>query len=179
VLGEVVLSSVMAVQGALEGDEYVADLVPLVIGGMLLVFSLWWLYFKRDNAPLFASERTVFPTAYAHAFAFASVAAAGAGLAVAVDVVTHHGHTTEAVAVWSVALPVAVYTLVLGVVHALADRDLRPAVPAVTTSVAGLVVAGAGLALGLSVGVVVLLIGLVPALAVTQHVVATSARAAR
>ena len=68
VLGEVVLSSVMAVQGALEGDEYVADLIPLVVGGMLLVFSLWWLYFKRDTSPLFASEKTVFPTAYAHAF---------------------------------------------------------------------------------------------------------------
>ncbi len=178
VLGEVVLSSVVAVQGALEADEYVADLVPLVVGGMLLVFSMWWLYFKRDNAPLFASESTVFPTAYAHAFGFASVAAAGAGLAVAVDVVTHHGHTTEAVAVWSVALPVAVFTLVLGVVHALAEHDLRPALPAVTTSAAGLVVAGAGLALGLGVGVVVLLIGLVLALAVAQHVIATSRSAA-
>ena len=173
VLGEVVLSSVIAVQGALVADEYVVDLVPLVIGGMLLVFSMWWMYFKREHAPLFASGRTVWRAAYAHAFGFAAVAATGAGLAVAVDVVTHHGHATETVAVWSVTVPVAVYTVVLGVLHWLGEDDARLALPAFTTTVAVLLVAAIGLALGLAVGVVVLLLGLALALAVAQHVMAT------
>jgi len=173
VLGEVVLSSVMAVQGALEGDEYLADLVPLVIGGMLLVFSMWWMYFKREHAPLFASARTVWRAAYAHAFGFAAVAATGAGLAVAVDVITHHGHTTKTVAVWSVAVPVGVFTVVLGVLHWLGDHDARLARPAFATTAAVLLVAAIGLALGLAVGVVVLLLGLVLALAIAQHVLAT------
>ena len=170
VLGEVVLSSVVAVQGALGGD-YTDDLVPLVVGGMLIVFSLWWLYFKRDHAPLFASERTVFPVAYAHAVAFASVAATGAGLAVAVDVVTHHAHTSTAVAAWSVALPAALFTLVLGGVHGLADHDLRVALPPLVTAAALVLVAALGVALGWMVGVVVLLLGVVLAGAVGQHVV--------
>ncbi len=172
VLGEVVLSSVMAVQGALQEDDYVADLLPLVIGGMLLVFSMWWMYFKREHAPLFASARTVWRAAYAHAFGFAAVAATGAGLAVAVDVITHHGHTTENVAVWSVAVPVALYTVVLGVLHWLGDHDGRLVQPAFATTAAVLLVAVAGLALGLAVGVVVLLLGLVLAVAIAQHVLA-------
>jgi low temperature requirement protein LtrA len=175
VLGEVVLSSVMAVQGALEGDEYLADLVPLVVGGMLLVFAMWWMYFKREHAPLFASDRTVWRAAYAHAFGFAAVAATGAGLAVAVDVITHHGHASEAVAVWSVAVPVGVYAVVLGVLHWLGDHDARLALPAFTTTAVVLLVAAIGVAVGLAAGVVVLLMGVALALAVGQHVLATRA----
>ncbi|HEX6150339.1 low temperature requirement protein A [Nocardioides sp.] len=172
VLGEVVLAAVVAVQGAL-GDEHGRDLVPLVVGGILLVFSMWWMYFKRDHAPLFAARRTVWRAAYAHAVGFATVAATGAGLAVAVDVTTHHAHATETVAVWSVAVPVGLYTVVLGVLHWLGDHDTRLALPAFVTAAAVLVVAALGLTLGLAIGVVVLLIGLVLALAVAQHVVAS------
>jgi low temperature requirement protein LtrA len=172
VLGEVVLAAVVAVQGAL-GDEHGRELVPLVVGGILLVFSMWWLYFKGDHAPLFAARRTVWRAAYVHAVGFATVAATGAGLGVAVDVITHHAHASETVAVWSVALPVGAYTVVLGVLHWLGEPDLRSALPAFVTAAAVLLAAAAGLVLGLSIGVVVLLVGVVMALAVAEHVVAS------
>ncbi len=172
VLGEVVLAAVVAVQGAL-GDVHGRELVPLVVGGILLVFSMWWLYFKGDHAPLFAAPRTVWRAAYVHAVGFASVAASGAGLAVAVDVITDHAHATETVAVWSVAVPVSLYTVVLGVLHWWGEPDLRTALPAFVTAAAVLLVAAAGLVLGLSIGVVVLLVGVVMALAVAEHVVAS------
>jgi low temperature requirement protein LtrA len=172
VLGEVVLAAVVAVQGAL-GDEHGRELVPLVVGGILLVFSMWWLYFKGDHAPLFAARRTVWRAAYTHAIGFATVAASGAGLGVAVDVITDHAHATETVAVWSVALPVSLYTVVLGVLHWLGEPDLGSGLPAFATAAAVLLAAALGLVLGLSIGVVVLLIGVVMALAVAEHVVAS------
>ena len=168
VLGEVVLSSVAAVQGAL-GGEHTAGLAPLAAGGMLIVFSLWWLYFKRDHAPLFASGRTVFAAAYGHLLAFAGVAATGAGIAVAVDVVTHHAHATTAVAAWSTAVPVAAYLLALGGMHVLHDGPAA-GVSALVTATAVLLAALIGIWAGLAVGWIVLLLGLVLAGAVAQHV---------
>ena len=171
VLGEVVLSSVAAVQGAL-GGEHTAGLVPLAAGGMLIVFSSWWFYFKRDHAPLFASGRTVFAAAYGHLLAFAGVAASGAGLAVAVDVVTHHAHATTAVAAWSTAVPVAVYLLALGGMHVLHD-GLPAGLSALVTATGVLLAALVGIWSGLMVGWIVLLLGLVLAVAVAQHVVSS------
>ena len=172
VLGEVVLAAVVAVQGAL-GDEHGRELVPLVVGGILLVFSMWWLYFKSDLAPLFAARRTVWRAAYGHAVGFATVAATGAGLGVAVDLITDHALATETAAVWAVAVPVSLYTLVLGVLHWLGEPAVRSALPAFVTAAAVLLVAALGLVLGLSIGVVVLLVGVVMALAVTEHIVTT------
>ena len=78
---------------------------------------------------------------------------------------------------WSVAVPVAMYTVVLGVLHWLGDHDGRLALPAFATTAAVLLVAATGLALGLAVVVVVLLLGLVLALAIAQHVLAGRAAA--
>ena len=169
VLGEVVLSSVMAVQGA-RGSKYAADLLPLVLGALLVVFAMWWLYFKRDHAPLFADEGTVFRAAYGHLVVFAAIAATGAGIAASVDLVTHHAHTTEAVVAWSVSLPVVLFLLALGVTFALQGGAAAMTSAAVVTAVAVVVVTAAGLLLGASVGVVVLLVGLVCAAAVAEHV---------
>ena len=169
VLGEVVLSSVMAVQGALDGSP-VSGLLTLVLGALLVVFSMWWLYFKREHAALFASERTVFRAAYGHLFIFASVAATGAGLAAAVDVVTHHAHTTTAFVAWSVALPLVVFLLALGVTHSLDGGRRTTTVPAAVTAAGVTAITLVGLGLGASMGVMVLLMGLVLATAVAQHV---------
>ena len=52
------------------------------------MFSLWWLYFKRDHVDLIGQGRRItWAFGYAHVLVFASVAAVGAGLASAVDVV--------------------------------------------------------------------------------------------
>uniref|UniRef100_UPI001A95DAF5 low temperature requirement protein A n=1 Tax=Intrasporangium flavum TaxID=1428657 RepID=UPI001A95DAF5 len=92
VLGEVILSTVQAVQGALLGGT-TTELVEIIAGGLLIVFSMWWLYFKREQVELFAADFwTVFTCSYGHVFVFASVAASGAALAAAVDAVQHESH---------------------------------------------------------------------------------------
>jgi low temperature requirement protein LtrA len=185
VLGEVVLSSVQAIQGALAapadpgsaghaveaaaagGGGLTPSLAMLVVGGLLLVFSLWWLYFKRDHVDLIGQGRAItWAFGYAHVVVFASVAAVGAGIAAAVDVTQGAAAITPRAAALAVAVPVALYALTLAGLHAAADREVRTLASAAAVSAACLVVA----LLGLDVGLAVLLIGVVVALAVVGHV---------
>ena len=61
----------------------------LIVGALLMVFSMWWIYFKRPMVDSVSSS-TAFVFGYGHYFVFASVAAVGACLAVLVDVIEHH-----------------------------------------------------------------------------------------
>ncbi len=45
VLGESVLAATLGVQAALDTDTPVGDLATVIVGGLLVVFSMWWLYF--------------------------------------------------------------------------------------------------------------------------------------
>ncbi|MGI5347007.1 low temperature requirement protein A [Streptomyces sp. CA-250714] len=118
VLGEVILASLTAVQSALTDHGLTAPLVLIALGGLLLVFALWWIYFTGSNATL-ATLRTALVWGYGHYLVFAALAALGAGLEAALDAAEHHGHLSERAAGLTVAVPVAVAMLVLGVLHRL------------------------------------------------------------
>jgi low temperature requirement protein LtrA len=168
VLGEVILSTVTALEGTLAHPG--GELLMLIGGALLLVFSLWWLYFKREHAELFDSAlRHALLAGYGHLLVLGSVAAAGAALAAAVDVVGHHGHATARFVGLALAVPVAVYVLVLSGIHA---RLAGGASMTVSVVVAVLVLVVP--LLGLSMGPTVLLVGLVLAGAVVQHVLGGS-----
>ena len=47
VLGESVLSATVAVQAALDAGGPFSDLVTTAIGGLLIVSSMWWIYFDQ------------------------------------------------------------------------------------------------------------------------------------
>ncbi len=47
VLGESVLSATMAIQTGLAAHEHVRGLAWLAIAGLVIVFSMWWLYFDQ------------------------------------------------------------------------------------------------------------------------------------
>jgi len=188
VLGEVILASVQAVQGALAAPAVTASagheppgasggisgsLAMLVVGGLLLVFSLWWLYFKREHADLIGQGRRItWVFGYVHIIVFASVAAVGAALAAAVDVVQHAGNASPRTVALALAVPIALYALTLAGLHAAADRDRSVLLAAGVMSAAAVAVA----LLGLDMGLTVLLIGLVTAAAVGQHIVASHRR---
>ncbi|MFL5688791.1 MAG: low temperature requirement protein A, partial [Chloroflexota bacterium] len=83
VLGECVLATTTAVQTAFEAGGLAAPLLMVAVGGLLLVFALWWAYFKRDpDIGHHRSLRTMLGWGYGHYFVFAAVAALGAGLGV-------------------------------------------------------------------------------------------------
>ncbi len=165
-LGEVILASVQAVQGALaQGREQ--GLLLVIVGGLFVVFSMWWLYFQRDHVPLFdRSVRTTFTVGYGHYAIFASVAATGAGLAAAVDVVQGEGHTTPRAVGLALALAVATYVGALTTMHAFVGRDRAETLGGALVAI-GAVATGA---VGLPVGTTVLLLGLLLAAAVVHSV---------
>lgn len=91
VLGETILSSTTAIGTAFTDDAVNSDRVFLVvISGVLIVFSLWWLYFARETGPVLAKIKAAktmekYVWGFGHYVIFASAAAVGAGLTARVD----------------------------------------------------------------------------------------------
>jgi low temperature requirement protein LtrA len=117
VLGESIVAATAAVQAAISSGERFAPLVPIIIGGLLTVYSMWWLYFHRPVHDLLTGLRTAIVWGYGHYVVFAAAAAVGAGLAVAVDQATHHARIEAVGAGYAVAIPAFAYLLSLWLLH--------------------------------------------------------------
>jgi low temperature requirement protein LtrA len=125
VLGESVLAASLAVQAALDGGQSLGDLGAVAAGGLLVVFSMWWIYFDLpaeqvvgDARAGFAEQRRgAFIWGYGHLVVFASAAAVGAGIATAVDRASGHADLSDAGAALTVTVPVSVYLLSVWLLH--------------------------------------------------------------
>jgi low temperature requirement protein LtrA len=117
VLGESVLSATVAVQSSLDAGYAATGLVSLAVAGVVIMFSIWWLYFERPAHELLTSLRRAFLWGYGHYFIFASVAAVGAGLAVSVDNEVHTGHLPAIGVGYAIAVPVAVFLVCAWALH--------------------------------------------------------------
>ena len=164
VLGEVILATTQAISSTLDDHGLEPQILLLVVGALLLVFSMWWIYFKRPMVDSISRE-TAFVFGYVHYFVFASVAAVGACLAVLVDVIEHPAHLEPRAALLFLAGAASVYMLVLSGLHSLGDRAFSTAVPALTV-VATMVIVGL---LGLEPGTSVLLMGLAMTASLAEH----------
>jgi low temperature requirement protein LtrA len=131
-LGESILSATHAVQSSAGGG--VLSLVPIIAGGLLIVFGAWWLYFDRPGHEVLSSVPAAFLWGYGHYFVFAAVAAIGAGIAVAVDQATGHSSISRAAAGAAVAVPTAIYLGMLWFLHARGERSFSTRVMAPLTT---------------------------------------------
>ncbi len=172
VLGEVILATTQAISGTIDAGGLDTQLMLLILGSLLLVFSMWWIYFK---APVVdeVTRRTAFVFGYAHYFVFASVAATGATLAVLVDVLHHDAHLGHQTALMMLAAPVTVYLVTVSGLHSLAEGMPSTAVPALVA--VALVWAVALLAPEAGLGV--LLVGAVLAVSLADFVRRTNRHA--
>jgi low temperature requirement protein LtrA len=126
VLGETLLAPTVGVEVALNGETTFAHLAAVAVGGLLIVFSMWWLYFDMPSGQIVEQVRQAFTErlsgafiwGYGHYLVFAGAAAAGAGLIVAVDQTTHRTRLSDVQAGWAVTVPVATYLLVVWGLHA-------------------------------------------------------------
>ena len=126
VLGESVLAATMAVQSALDEHHATGNLYLVAAGGLLIVFAMWWLYFAKPAYRfLTASNRASYLWGYGHYFIFASAAAVGAGLAVNVDVSVNHAAITPSGGAAAIAIPVAVFLMVLWILQVRPHRTGR------------------------------------------------------
>ncbi len=117
VLGEAILAASIAVQAATHVGAYSATLASVIVGGLLIVFTLWWIYFEYPTHDLLGSMRTGFLYGYGHFVIYASAAAVGAGMAVAVDQAVGKAQISQVAAGAAVAVPVAVCVLSMWCLH--------------------------------------------------------------
>ncbi|HJR52273.1 MAG TPA: low temperature requirement protein A, partial [Gemmatimonadota bacterium] len=138
VLGESILAASFAIQSAIQAGDVTSDLTAIIVGGLLIVFAMWWLYFDRPTNGLLTSLPRAFVCGYGHYAIFASAAAVGAGLGVAVDHATRHAEIGSFGASAAVAVPVAIYLLGLWALHVRLE-ETSPAGAGMTPIVAFLV----------------------------------------
>jgi low temperature requirement protein LtrA len=162
VLGESILSASIAIQAGLAAGT-VDDLAEIICGGLLIVYSMWWLYFERRNDELLTTLRHAFTWGYGHYFVWAAAAAVGAGLAITIDQAQGEAVIGAGGAGASVAIPLAIYVLGVWVLLDLPYWSSR------SQRVAGLVAAAAILLTPLTAQPV-LLAGLVMAALITFKV---------
>jgi low temperature requirement protein LtrA len=147
VLGETILSSTLAVQEAFTGEtEHRVAVAGVTLGGVLIVFSLWWLYFAREAAEVLERSRrdgtrVQYLFGFGHYAIYAAAAAVGAGLAARTEAVAHpEGRHLDLVTSAAVTIPVAVLLVAMWAVHLrLHDASWRTAVPFVGAAVLVLV----------------------------------------
>ncbi|MEV7403610.1 low temperature requirement protein A [Streptomyces sp. NPDC091267] len=117
VLGESITAATGAVRVALDTHAPLGDLAALVVGGILTVFALWWLYFAQSAPELLTTLRVALLWGYGHYFVFASAAAVGAGLALNVAHATGHGHLSDRAVAAAYTIPVAVFITLVWLLH--------------------------------------------------------------
>jgi low temperature requirement protein LtrA len=126
VLGESILAGSVAIGAAVESRDYPSGLVEVMVGGVLIVLSMWWIYFDLAGPTELGSLRMAFLWGYGHYAIFAAAAAVGAGLVVAVERATHDASdegVTSLTAGLAVTIPVTAYLIALWLLRDVAARQ--------------------------------------------------------
>ena len=113
VLGEGVLASAKSVVAAVDKGEHVSELVVLAALGLVVIAGMWWIYFQIESADVLGGLGRTLIWGYGHYAIFAAAGAVSAGLEVQVEHVTGGGESSDTVAGLSLALPVAIFVLVV------------------------------------------------------------------
>jgi low temperature requirement protein LtrA len=124
-LGESVAAATAGVQRSLSQSGVSVTLVTIAAAGLVLLFALWWLYYLEPAGQGLQARRELsFFWGYGHYFVFASLAALGSGLEVAVESGSGRVGIPSIEVGYAIALPVAVFLLLLFVLHAPLVRRL-------------------------------------------------------
>lgn len=117
VLGETVSAATVAVQEATVAQQDLKELLTLALGGLLIVFSAWWIYFAHGIGDLLARQKTPFLWGYGHYLVFASAASIGAGMEVCAAWSTGIDRIPARLAAAAVTVPTAVFYLMVWVLQ--------------------------------------------------------------
>jgi low temperature requirement protein LtrA len=169
VLGETLLATTAGVHVALAHRTTLGALATVIVGGLLTVFSMWWLYFDMPASRIVETARKAFSErlsgafawGYGHYFVFAAAAAVGTALAVAIDRVSGQSRLNATETGLALTVPVTIYLLVVWGLHAPLKPPSRlrtfgvpiACVLILASSFSGEPVLATGLVLGVLVGV--------------------------
>ncbi|WP_285750630.1 low temperature requirement protein A [Lentzea sp. NBRC 105346] len=107
VIGESILAATMAFQQGIDSGH---NLWTLAVAALVIVFSVWWLYFESP-ASIGDNLRRSFIWGYAHFFILGSIAAVGAGLSAAVDYDLHTSHASGVAVAAVTTVPLAIFLM--------------------------------------------------------------------
>lgn len=117
VLGESISAATVAVQSALDKKADLPELLPIAFGGLVIVFTAFWIYFATPIEEYLKSDRQAFGWGYGHYVVFGSAAAIGAGIEVATEQVAGQSHIPAVAAAFAVTAPAALYVVAVWLVH--------------------------------------------------------------
>ena len=117
VLGESIVGCFYAIQDALSNVSLSTELFFLMIGGLIMMFTMWWAYFDHEVSERLTSQKMAFTWEYGHFVIFISIAAIGAGLAAGVDVVAHKAEVSNEFVSYFVAISLIIYSATLWILH--------------------------------------------------------------
>ncbi len=124
-LGEGIVGTVAAVSAVIEAQGWSVDAVLVALAGTGLTFGMWWVYFVLPSgAVLHRHRERSFGWGYGHVLLFAAIAGTGAGLHVAAYYIEHVAHIGAVATVLTVAVPVAVYILMVYVLYSTLTRSI-------------------------------------------------------
>jgi low temperature requirement protein LtrA len=137
VLGESVLAASLAFQTVITNGGLSPALLGVIVGSLLVLFAMWWIYFDRPEEHLLDSLPTAIAWSYVHLPIFAAVAAVGAGLVVGIEEASGHGHVGWMTVGLAIAIPLAVYlaSLWLLYIRLIPDRFHQLTVPVAIAAV--------------------------------------------
>ena len=119
VLGESVVACYKAIQDDLATHIVHPNIILLMVGGLMMMFTMWWAYFDRDAHHLLKDSKHAFLWGYGHYFIFVSIAAVGAALAASVDVALDRAHISSQFMGYIVAATLVCYTTSLWLLNEL------------------------------------------------------------
>lgn len=127
ILGESILGVANAIAGVVQAHGLSLEVALVGLGGTLLAFCLWWMYFLLPSGDALHRHRErCFGWGYGHYFAFAALAAVGSGLEVVADALTPAGPDAHAgsplLAISAVAIPLALFVCAIWALHRYVTR---------------------------------------------------------
>jgi low temperature requirement protein LtrA len=160
-LGEGMIGT-MASMSAIVGpnrEGWSVDFVLVGLAGVAITFGMWWVYFVIPSGEILARRRErSLGWGYGHIPLFGATVAVGAGLHVAAYYLEHHSELAALGTVLAVAVPLAVYVVMIFLLYGQLTRSLDPfhlvllAASAVLIAASVLLVAaGASVAVSLAV----------------------------
>ena len=174
ILGESILGAANAIAGVVQAQGLTSDVVLIGLGGALLAFCLWWMYFLLPSGEALHHHRErSFGWGYGHYFAFAALAAVGSGLEVVADALKPAAEGAHAAsplfAVSAVAIPQALYVFAIWALHRYATRAQVGQWPLLLTVLACIGLGPLAVAQGLPLAWGLLLLSLGPIVSIAVH----------
>lgn len=110
VLGETLLAGGTALRFIADGSSN-GTLVYLAISALVIVVSIWWLYFSEEEQLPTGNLKHALTWGYGHFIIFAAGAGIGAGFSVLVDIISGESKASIIIGNYAIAIPIALYML--------------------------------------------------------------------